>query len=148
MSLLLVRHGEAVQGGPDGDVPRFLSVRGRMETKSVGEQLRLAGLVPSTIVSSPLVRAVQTAEILAFALSYQGTVSTDVALVPEGDPSVFARRAPTGSSLTIVVCHEPIVRGIAALLAGQSSYPAFQTSAAVLFADGPGRRAVLGHYVP
>ncbi len=146
MSILLVRHGEAVQPSDAGDVPRFLSSRGRIETRSVGAQLRAAKLTASAIIASPLVRAVQTAELLAQALEFEGVVSTDVHLVPEADPRIFGRRAPAGSALTIVVCHEPIIRGIAALLTEQSSYPGFRTSGAVLFGDGPGKRGVLGHF--
>jgi phosphohistidine phosphatase len=148
MPLLLVRHGEAVQADASGDIPRYLSSRGRIETRSVGAQLVSAAIVPSAIVSSPLVRAVQTAELIAQATSFDGVVSTDIELVPDADPAIYARRVPTGGGITIVVCHEPIIRGIAALLAGQSSFPSFRTSGAVLFADGPGKRAVLGQFVP
>lgn len=146
MPLLLVRHGEAVQADAAGDVPRYLSSRGRIETRSVGAQLLAAGLVPAAMVSSPLVRAVQTAELIALATGYGGVVSTDVELVPDADPATYVRAAPTGGGLTVVVCHEPIIRGIAALLAGQSSFPSFRTSGAVLFADGPGKRAILAQF--
>jgi len=148
MPILLVRHGEAVQPGDAGDVPRFLSSRGRIETRSVGASVRAANLTVSSIVSSPLVRAVQTAELLAQALDFEGLISTDVHLVPEADPRIFFRRAPVGSALSIVVCHEPVIRGIAALLAEQSSYPGFRTSGAVLFGDGPGKRGLLAHFNP
>ena len=64
-----------------------------------------------------------------------GVVTTDPAFVPEGDPIVAATRIPTGTGLILVVCHEPIVRGIAAHLTRQRQFPPFRTSAAVLF-DG------------
>ena len=132
MSILLVRHGQAV-ALTTGDRERFLTQRGRSETLSVGQQLLALGHVPSAIVSSPLVRAVQTAEILAHALGFAGLVTTEPALEPEADPAAALRRVTSGAGVTMIVCHEPIVRGMAALLARQGSFPAFRTSAAVLF---------------
>lgn len=139
MSILLVRHGEAV-AATAGDRERFLTLRGRAETLAVGKRLAAMGHAPMAIVTSPLVRAVQTAEILAHALSFDGIVSTDAALEPEADPAEALRRIPGGAGLTLVVCHEPIVRGIAALLARQPSFAPFRTSGAVLF---EGTRVVL-----
>lgn len=149
MSILLVRHGEAVPGGEHGDAPRFLSSRGRVETRSVGAQLHAASIQPSAFVTSPLVRAVQTAEILAHALGFDGVIASDPGLVPDGDPTPVTRRivGSTGG-LLVVVCHEPIIRGIAAILTHQSSYPHFKTSGAILFGEGSGPRAVLGRFEP
>lgn len=146
MGLLLVRHGEAVQGGPDGDLVRYLSPRGRAATLALGLAAKAQGLTAHAIITSPLVRAVQTAEILAHALGYTGVITTDAGIVPEGDPIAFARRAPTGAPLTIVVCHEPIIRGIAAALLVQPAHPGFETSGAVLFSDGPGKRTPLARF--
>ena len=84
--------------------------------------------MPTQIVSSPLVRAVQTAEIFAHALGFDGTLTTDLSLVPDGDPAVALKRIPISAGLTIVVTHEPIVRTMAALLVQQPSFAAFKTS--------------------
>lgn len=140
MPILLVRHGEAV-AAMAGDRERFLTLRGRADTLAVGKRLAAMGHVPMAVVTSPLVRAVQTAEILAYALSFDGIVSTETALEPEADPATALRRIPGGGAgLSVVVCHEPLVRGIAALLAGQPSFAPFRTSGAVLF---EGTRVVL-----
>lgn len=62
--LLLVRHGKAEKSHPAGDAARPLSNDGRHDfRKHVRELLHLCRL--KGIVTSPLVRAVQTAEILA-----------------------------------------------------------------------------------
>ncbi len=127
MPVLLVRHGEAV-GSHSDDAHRYLTFKGRADTLKVGIALRERKIIASQIVASPLVRAVQTAEILAHALAFEGTITTDAAFVPDGDPVLAAKRIPVTTGLTIVVCHEPLVRAIAAYLTGQSSFPAFRTS--------------------
>ena len=72
MILYLVRHGEAVDVGEkdvEQDADRMLSSEGRKKTKAVAKGLRLVGCQPERIVTSPLIRAKQTAEIMAHALA-------------------------------------------------------------------------------
>ncbi|MEM9493488.1 MAG: phosphoglycerate mutase family protein, partial [Myxococcota bacterium] len=66
MKLYLIRHSNAVDAG-DGisDGHRFLSAEGRTRCREVGRVLREAGVTLDAVVTSPLVRAVQTAELLA-----------------------------------------------------------------------------------
>ncbi len=132
MPVLLVRHGEAVQSHGD-DGARYLTFRGRTEARKVALALEQRGLVPTQIVSSPLVRAVQTAEIFAHALGFEGTLTTDPALVPDGEPALALKGIPISAGLTIVVTHEPLVRHMAALLARQPSFAAFRTSGVTMF---------------
>ena len=131
MPVLLFRHGEAV-GSQGDDAHRYRTFQGRADTRKVGLALKERGIVASQIVSSPLVRAVQTAEILAHALGFDGTITTDGAYVPDGDPTLAAKRIPISTGVTILVCHEPIVRGIASCLTGQPGYPSFRTSGCAL----------------
>ena len=66
--IYIVRHGTAVDVGEDGvngDADRHLSKLGRVKTVEVARGLQSLGCVPDCIVSSPLVRARQTAEIMA-----------------------------------------------------------------------------------
>lgn len=144
--ILLIRHGDALPSRGLDD-SRILSMRGRDETRALGEGLRLRGIVPSRIVSSTLVRAVQTAEILATALEHRGVVEVDDALIPDGDPrsAETMLRAASGdevgaSGVVLAVTHEPIVRAIAARLVGQPTFPAFRTSSCVVI---QGKRVVL-----
>jgi len=131
MPVLLVRHGEAV-GSQSDDAHRYLTFKGRADTQKVALALRGRKIVASQIVASPLVRAVQTAEILAHSLGFEGTVTTDPAFVPDGDPVLAAKRIPVSTGVTIVVCHEPIVRAIAAHLTGQPTFAGFRTSGCAL----------------
>lgn len=139
MPVLLVRHGEAV-GSQGDDLARFLTYKGRSDARKVAVALAQRGIVPAQILSSPLVRAVQTAEIFAGALGFDGTVTTDTAFVPEGDAAHAVRRIPFSTGITIVVCHEPIVRTMAALLAEQPGFPAFRTAGVAMI---EGKRVTL-----
>jgi phosphohistidine phosphatase len=131
MPVLLVRHGEAAHSQGGDDAHRYLTFKGRSDAAKLGTRLRSISIMPTQVVSSPLVRAVQTAEILAHVLGFDGTITTDPAFVPDGDPAIAVKRIPVSTGVTVVVCHEPIVRAIAALLTGQP-HPGFRTGGAAL----------------
>ena len=65
MVLYFLRHAEAEESGPSGDASRRLTDRGRERSEEVGRAFKTLGPGLSTIVTSPLVRAVQTAELVA-----------------------------------------------------------------------------------
>ena len=80
MPLMLVRHATAEDAHPLGDEARALTVEGRAAFRTHAR--KLARLTPMAgIVTSPLVRAVQTAEILAEAFGL-GRVEVHPALLP------------------------------------------------------------------
>ena len=65
MRLYLIRHGKAVSAGlATSDAERPLSPEGREATERVAKRLRGLGVEWGLILTSPLVRARQTAEIL------------------------------------------------------------------------------------
>src|SRR5512134_3838920 len=79
MRLLLMRHGIAEVAGPDTgyrDEPRALTDEGRVRVERAAQGLRALGVDASLVLTSPLVRCRQTAEIVADALG----------LVPVDDP--------------------------------------------------------------
>jgi phosphohistidine phosphatase len=68
MIVIFLRHGDAEASGrgtPGGDAGRELTDRGRKETEAVAAALDRLHLRPAIILTSPLVRAVQTAELAA-----------------------------------------------------------------------------------
>lgn len=66
MKLYVMRHGPAEDDSPTGrDADRALTTAGRERVASVSKALIEAGETPFSILSSPLVRAVETAEIVA-----------------------------------------------------------------------------------
>src|SRR5262245_1738621 len=104
MHVLLVRHGNALPS-QGSDEERILSVQGREETRALGARLIAAGLRPDRLVSSPLVRAVQTAEILAATIGWKETVEIENSLVPEGDPWRAENALRHSEGLVIAVTH-------------------------------------------
>ena len=75
MGLLLVRHSDAAQAvGQVDDSARWLTASGRSKARAVAELLKDKGISFTRVVTSPRVRAVQTAEIFAQVLGFQGAV--------------------------------------------------------------------------
>lgn len=70
MELFFLRHGRAEEVKPgQTDADRVLSTEGGHEVEEVAAGLPLLGLMPDVIIASPLIRARQTAQIVATALS-------------------------------------------------------------------------------
>ena len=91
MRIYLVRHSEAVDRVPPmPDAARYLSARGRVSFREMALRFRDAGGHPTRILTSPLIRAVQTAEILAETLRYSGDVIPDPRLSPGFDVEKLA----------------------------------------------------------
>ena len=76
------------------------------------------GVEPSLILTSPLVRAVQTADILAEALSYIGPVVVTDELSPGFDPTALRRVLDTFPQVDelVIVGHEPDLSGVVSSL--------------------------------
>jgi phosphohistidine phosphatase len=84
--IYLVRHSDSVDRLPSmPDAARYLSARGRVSFREMALRFRDAGGRPTRILTSPLVRAVQTAEILSETLRYDGEVVLDPRLSPGFD---------------------------------------------------------------
>jgi phosphohistidine phosphatase len=110
--LILVRHAHADPGDPDELRP--LSARGREEARALGE--RLAAHQPDAVVSSPLLRARETAAAIARAAGAE--VLIDERLAP-GAAADDVLAAVDGAGETVVtVGHQPDCSEIALALAG------------------------------
>jgi phosphohistidine phosphatase len=121
MKLYLVRHGIATQrlgGAITTDAQRPLTEEGRNETRVVASALRRLGVAPDLIVSSPLVRAFQTAEILAEVLTRSTQVELCEALAPGGNASDLykALRSFKEANEIFLVGHEPDMGRLAGTL--------------------------------
>lgn len=137
MRLYLVRHGEAVpeeDAGSDRD--RWLAARGREQVRTLGRVMRESGVVPDAIVSSPLPRAVQTAELLAAALDFLTPIATWRCLEPSAQPQVAARELLGAGAAVVVIGHEPAISSLGAHLLGRPSFPPFRTSQCCAIEDG------------
>jgi phosphohistidine phosphatase len=148
MRVLLVRHGEAVDARDAlSDYDRWLTESGRRTVYSVGEMLVRINLEYSYILTSPLVRAVQTAEILATTQpDFTGSVSVHRALASDEGTTAQAL-APIDEAfddeLIVMVSHMPKVGILAAQLGALSHPPSFSTASACLVDIEAGRGRAL-----
>jgi phosphohistidine phosphatase len=88
MNLYIVRHAIAVQRGTTGyedDSQRPLTDNGRKKMEKIVKGLRQFGIELDTILSSPYVRARDTAKILASEFKMQDQLSFSENLIPPGN---------------------------------------------------------------
>ncbi len=120
VQLVIVRHAEAAAGEPDELRP--LTPEGREAARALGEQLAADGVRPAAVLSSPLLRARETAQELARPAGVEP--EADERLAPgataEGVKAAAAERGET----VVVVGHQPDCSQIAVALTGGPE-PAF-----------------------
>lgn len=86
MKLYLVRHAEAIErSGTIPDASRYLTTKGRLDFRKIVRRVRKTGIAPAVIFTSPLLRSVQTAEILAERTKHKGAVVVAKELSPGFD---------------------------------------------------------------
>ena len=120
MLLLLVRHADAGERDParwPDDTLRPLTEKGRKVQDEVMKALRDAGVAPEVVVTSPWLRAAQTAELLTQEL---GIVAPVPAAALAADPDLGALDAAVGprksKAVVALVGHSPWIEELAALL--------------------------------
>jgi len=139
VKLYLVRHAEAIERSattPDGS--RYLTTKGRLSFRKIARRVRKAGAAPDVIFTSPLLRSVQTAEILSERLKHKGAVVVAKELSPGFDiRSLRALLVDAGNPMEAAfVGHEPDLGGIAAaLLSVPGAFPLRKGAVVALEAD-------------
>jgi phosphohistidine phosphatase len=115
MKLYLMRHGPAEDHAPSGrDFDRALTHAGRERTRLVAVELGKRDEAPKRIVSSPLVRAVETARIVATTLELDVPLEESDDLAPGGDGHGLVRRLlAEGARRVMLVGHEPDISFLA-----------------------------------
>ena len=119
MMLYVLRHGIAEEVGPEGtDGSRRLTPAGRRKLRAAAAGMRALGLGFDAILSSPLVRAAETAAIVAEAFGGEPVPRELAALEPGVPPpeTVRALRAFVRYERVAIVGHEPGLSGVVALL--------------------------------
>src|SRR5919197_6048610 len=120
--LVLVRHAEAAPGDPDE--LRALTPEGHEQARRLGERLRTEGVEPDAVLTSPLLRARETAAELGL-----GEPQPLDELRP-GATADDVRSAIAGRGRTVVVVgHQPDCSRIATALRGGAE-PAFPPAGA------------------
>jgi phosphohistidine phosphatase len=114
VEVYLARHGEAVAGGADAARP--LTARGREEIERVGRHAARLGFRVAEIRHSGLVRARETAAILATHLEPPRGVRETTGLRPDDDPWIAAAECETPDGPLLLVGHLPLLGRLAAAL--------------------------------
>ncbi len=137
-----MRHGQAVDAyAAASDGQRHLTALGRRQSAEVALAMAARDLVPTHVYTSPLVRAVQTAEAVSHTLRLEVAIPAHAPLVPGGTTakalSILEAHAP--DDRVLLVSHEPTVRVLGGFL-GQLELPPFPTSGVAVFEVGAARR--------
>ena len=118
MILYVVRHALAEDVSASGDEGRHLTEVGRQRTQKAAAAMRGVGLEFDLILTSPLARAVETAEIIAaaYATDLKPRVLVELATgVTPGD--AVAALAPYGRNDSVmIVGHEPQLSALVSIL--------------------------------
>lgn len=133
LELYLIRHGVAAERGEDypDDSRRPLTARGAARIRTEAKGLSALEVTFDLIVTSPLVRTKQTAELMADALPGKPAVVTSDALAPAGTPAAVIREVAKHARLARIalVGHEPNLGELAAQLIGARSPIEFKKGA-------------------
>ena len=133
LELYLIRHGVAAERGADypDDSKRPLTSDGIARLRKEAKALAALGVDFDHIVTSPLVRTRQTADVFAQAMPSHPAVSNSDALAPAGTPTaVFQELSKHMRKARIaLVGHEPNIGELAARLIGARTPVEFKKGA-------------------
>lgn len=152
MELVLLRHGKAEpHGHPAGDAARALVAKGRAQAVAAARLLKRAGLLPEIVLTSPLLRARQTAEEFCAAAGMPGPVVQPWLAAGARPAEVFGELAKFRDfQRVMIVGHEPDFSAIVeACIGARSSSVDFKKGAiAALRIDPANRAGTLSFLVP
>jgi phosphohistidine phosphatase len=122
MELFLLRHAPAVERGARGfenDSARPLTPKGRRQMRKTAAALKKLAPPFDLILSSPCLRARQTAEIVAAGLKLKKRLKFSNALAPGGGAALLLRqlgREKPAPDKILLVGHEPDLSRLVSLL--------------------------------
>ncbi len=120
MDCVLLRHGIAVERdewkGPDAGRP--LTERGAKRVAQVADGLKWLDVRPTHVLSSPLIRAIETAKIVHRSLRVRSAVHSVDELLPDAPPDRFLSILHDLSPESCVLCvgHEPHLGMVASVM--------------------------------
>jgi phosphohistidine phosphatase len=126
MKLYLVRHAIAVDEGTsdyESDSQRPLTDKGRKKMRQIAKGLRNLGVEFDLILSSPYVRARETAEILADLFNLKKKLLFSDNLMPLANPELLITEVNEKYSVDsmAVVGHEPHLSALVGLLVAENA---------------------------
>lgn len=114
MRLYLVRHAEAARGEPDELRP--LTRAGREQARALGERLAAIDPRPAVVLTSPLLRARETAAAIARATGAE--LRVDERLAPGATAASLAEAVSGAPEPVVAVVHQPDCSEIAVAVSG------------------------------
>jgi phosphohistidine phosphatase len=126
MVVYVMRHAEAVEGSDTlQDEWRYLTEKGRSTAEKMGASISKIGPKTRLTVTSPLTRAVQTAEIAAEKACRRNVIVASTLLLPEADISdlVSYIKGCGKPGRVMLVGHEPQLGALVATLLGCTDRP-------------------------
>jgi phosphohistidine phosphatase len=126
-SLLLLRHAKSSWDSPASrDADRPLAPRGERDAPRVGKALRDAAVDLDLVVSSPAVRARQTAELVLKAAKYDGAVQFEDGIYEASVAGLMdvVRGLPDTAETAMLVGHNPGFEDLLGVLCGTATAPA------------------------
>jgi phosphohistidine phosphatase len=143
--LYFLRHGDAGEPRPTDDDARELSPKGEAALRSAAPIWRTLKLRPDVVISSPLPRALRTAELLVEGIGSRADIVVDDRLRPGAAWSdLLAAMADRGHAERVLfVGHEPDLSGAVETLTGAAAIRLRKAGLACVElkagADEPGR---------
>ena len=119
MKLYFARHTSAADIAPS-DVQRPLTRQGEDEARIVGKALAGLGIRPTRVFSSPLLRARQTAALIAGETGFAGSVELIEELANGSSTPALLKALPAGGEL-VLVGHMPSLADHVAKLTKQAA---------------------------
>ena len=135
MYLYVLRHGKAGDGYPDE--VRELTDRGREDVDSVVSGCAENVEPLEQILCSPLIRARQTAEIVANVLQFKGELLENEHITPWGSSQDFLSSLDERCNSVLIASHQPYVSILVEHLTGKS-IPMRTSALAAIKIDYPG----------
>jgi phosphohistidine phosphatase len=141
MQLYIVRHGIAIDREDPKCPPeaeRYLTEEGIERTRQVAKGIAALGAHADLMISSPYVRATQTAAIFAGALDYpEHKIRHSENLLPGSEPAALLRELAREKNASSVFCfgHAPHVDALLAAAAGAQRHITSMKKAGVAFVE-------------
>ena len=121
MDIYIIRHAIAVDEGTPGyedDSQRPLTDKGRKKMRQIAKGLRSLGVEFDLILSSPYVRARETAAVVADVFKMNKKVAFTDNLIPMGEPELLIAELNEKDSMRSIalIGHEPHLSNLVGLL--------------------------------
>ena len=140
MKIIFIRHAAAIDRSDTIDEEkRYLTPKGRISFRETALTMVKKGVEPELIITSPLLRAIQTADILAESLKYKGSLEALDELEPGFDIDQLRKLLHRYQHISelVIVGHEPDLSSVITSLLGLDKGFAFKKGSAVRLTIDP-----------